>query len=99
MGRDLTIEELKDIESVLLPIIRDALRPQFHEVRDAMQQAIVTVDTDMREKLATLEARIAAVEKTNQRGLIAWGWIVAGATVLFHVLRDQLGAAWRWLTK
>lgn len=81
---DLSVEQVETIGRILTPIIRDALRPEFHKIRNDFVEAVASESnktavelTKLSNQLVKLSDRVSAVERFH--------WKIAGgvATLVF----------------
>lgn len=91
----LTAQEIQLIGEILLPMFKDAMRVQFHRVRDDLSAAVSGVESKMHDEHMKLNARIdelsrrvKALELMRYRVMAAYGFIIAVMTVAYHAGKD-----------
>lgn len=82
----LTLTQMEQVGRLLAPQIREAIRPDLHQLRDEIATVVSSHQNEVSERFLRLEARVAMLEKL--------GWKLIGAislaALLLHVAAELL---------
>jgi hypothetical protein len=82
----LTLTQMEQVGRLLAPQIREAIRPDLHQLRDEIATVVSSHQNEVSDRFLRLEARVAMLEKL--------GWKLIGAislaALLLHVAAELL---------
>lgn len=80
---EITLDQVQSLSSVLIPLIRDALRPEFHKLRDDFADTVAAQANRTQKEIDALAVRVGALETFRWK---LWSvWTGASTVVLFLI--------------
>lgn len=88
---DLTLAQAELLGRVLVPLVKDALAPEFDRLRADLAAGLALHRTSTAQELSELRARVAALEASKAKAMAGWGLLCVLATLFFNWAARKLG--------
>jgi hypothetical protein len=83
---DITLDQVQSLSGVLIPLIRDALRPEFHSLRNDFVAAAAKQALQVAEEIEKLDQRVGSLERFRWKLAGIWAAVSVAATFLADLL-------------
>ena len=88
---ELTLSQVIQVGQLIIPQVKDALRSEFHALRNDFNAELLSRD----ERIKELDARVANLETVRNRLIAVWSLISCGAATaggaVWTVVKPKLG--------